>query len=709
MNKLIRVNRNEFESSRKAVSSLFSFAIVMCIMALFILFSGQELFSQNKEFTRSYFPDDSRALREAVRNVREGDRLYEQGWGNFERALEYYLKAHSFNPDNAILNMRIGECYLYTPFKDRSVEYLERAIELNVPSLEVYYLLGVAYQQNFKFDKAIEQFNFYRQSLSPQEAIQQRSRIDQRLSESNNAKRMIANPVRVFIDNLGNKVNTEFDDYSPIMSPDGQTLYFTSRRPLGSRPRQDKIDHKYFENIFKSRNVDGVWMDAEPLEGRVNSRTHEATAGISPDGNSLFIYRGDKGGDLFESIVDDNGLWSRPRRLSRDITGRGTQETSIAFTSDGQRMFFVSDRPGGFGGKDIWTSTRDNRGRWTEPTNLGATINTPFDEESVFLASDDITLYFSSQGHNSMGGFDIFKTQYRNGRWTTPENLGYPVNTPGDDLFFILGAEENTAFYSTMQPGGYGGSDLYMITFLGPEKPLDFPVQQDLVSVNARPLNVNLMEQEVEIITVPMTILRGRILDDKESEPVLATIELYDNETEELLAEFSSNAETGEFLISLPGGKNYGISVRAEDYLFHSENINISEASVAREIINDIRLKRVEVGESIVLNNIFFAVGSAELTPASYAELGVLHKLMTDNPSLKIQISGHTDNVGSAAVNQRLSEERARSVVEFLVGLGVDRDRLTYVGLGFERPIASNDTPEGRSMNRRTEFEIVDK
>ena len=691
------------------MSSLFSFAIVMCMMALFVLFSGQELFSQNKEFTRSYFPDDSRALREAVRNVREGDRLYEQGWGNFERALEYYLKAHSFNPDNAILNMRIGECYLYTPFKDRSVEYLERAIELNVPSLEVYYLLGVAYQQNFKFDKAIEQFNFYRQSLSPQEAIQQRSRIDQRLSESNNAKRMIANPVRVFIDNLGNKVNTEFDDYSPVMSPDGQTLYFTSRRPLGSRPRQDKIDHKYFENIFKSRNVDGVWMDAEPLEGRVNSRTHEATAGISPDGNSLFIYRGDKGGDLFESIVDNNGLWSRPRRLSRDITGRGTQETSIAFTSDGRRMFFVSDRPGGFGGKDIWTSTRDNRGRWTEPTNLGATINTPFDEESVFLASDDITLYFSSQGHNSMGGFDIFKTQYRNGRWTTPENLGYPVNTPGDDLFFILGAEENTAFYSTMQPGGYGGSDLYMITFLGPEKPLDFPVQQDLVSVNARPLNINLMEQEVEIITVPMTILRGRILDDKESEPVLAIIELYDNETEELLAEFSSNAETGEFLISLPGGKNYGISVKAEDYLFHSENINISEASVAREIINDIRLKRVEVGESIVLNNIFFAVGSAELTPASYAELGVLHKLMTDNPSLKIQISGHTDNVGSAAVNQRLSEERARSVVEFLVGLGVDRDRLTYVGLGFERPIASNDTPEGRSMNRRTEFEIVDK
>jgi outer membrane protein OmpA-like peptidoglycan-associated protein len=308
-----------------------------------------------------------------------------------------------------------------------------------------------------------------------------------------------------------------------------------------------------------------------------------------------------------------------------------------------------------------------------------------------------------------MGGYDIFKTEFRNGRWTQPQNLGYPINTPGDDLFFALSPDGKTGYYSTMQAEGYGGSDIYTITFLGPEKPMDFPIQNDFIASVAKPLSHNLMEQEVEVITIPMTILRGRILDDKDDAPLLATLELYDNETEELLAQFNSNPETGDFVISLPGGKNYGISVRADDYLFHSENINISEATVSREIINDIRLKKVEVGETIVLNNIFFDVGAATLRPDSYVEIGVLFRLMTENPSLKIEISGHTDNVGSAAVNQRLSEQRARSVVEVLIERGIARERLTYKGYGFDKPIASNETAEGRQMNRRTEFEIIEK
>lgn len=683
--------------------------MIMGLMFLTLLLNvPQVAFAQNKEFTRSYFPDDASGLREARRNLREGDKLYEQGWGNFEKALEYYLKAHAFNPDNAILNMRIGECYLYTPYKERSVDFLERAVELNVGTLEVYYLLGLAYQQNYRFDEAVDQFQFYRQSLSPQEAIQERDQIERRLAECRHAKEMIANPVRVFIDNAGNRINTEYDDYSPLLSPDGNTMYFTSRRPLGRNPKQDKVDHKFFENVYFTRKSGDAWLAALPLEGRINTKTHEATAGISPDGQTLYIYRGDKGGDLFYSRKDDSG-WDKLRRLPRDITSKGNQETSIAFTSDSRRVFFISDRPGGFGGKDIWTATLDQRGRWTEPTNLGSTVNSPYDEESLFLAPDDVTLYFSSQGHNTMGGYDVFKTVYRNGRWIQPENLGHPVNTPGDDLFFVLTPDGKTAYYSTMMPGGFGGSDIYQITFLGPEKELESPIQQDFIASQARPLENNLMEQQVEVVTVPMTLLRGRILDDKDNEPLQATIELFDNETEELLAQFNSSSETGEYLISLPAGKNYAIAVQAEDYLFHSENINISESSVSREIINDIRLKKVEVGESIVLNNIFFDTGAARLRPESYAELGILYKLMVENPSLKIEITGHTDNVGSAGVNQRLSEERARAVVEFLIERGVDRERLSYRGYGFDKPIATNDTPEGRQMNRRTEFEIVEK
>jgi outer membrane protein OmpA-like peptidoglycan-associated protein/tetratricopeptide (TPR) repeat protein len=692
---------------RKNITFYFRTFTGMILLLGFLALPGFTT-AQNKEFTRSYFPDDSRGLREARRNIRDGDRLFQQGGGNIEKALELYLKAHAFNPDNALLNMRIGECFLGTKAVDKSVDYLERAVELNVATLQVYYLLGKAYQQNYRFDDAIEQFTFYRQSLTPQEAIQQRASIDRRIAECNHAKHLINEPLRVFIDNMGSAVNSEFDDYSPVLSPDGNIMYFTSRRPLGRNPRNDRNDHKYFENIFVTRKVGENWSSAEPIEGRINSKTHEATAGILPDGNTLYVYRGDKGGDLLESNFE-KGRWSKPQKLPRALRSRGTQETSIVFTSDGNRVYFVSDRPGGFGGRDIWTSGRNEKGRWSDPVNLGSTVNTEYDEESLFLASDDMTLFFSSQGHNSMGGFDIFRTVFRNGRWTRPENLGYPVNSPADDLFFVLGSDDKTAWFSTMRKDNYGGSDIYQITFLGPEKPLVLPVANDLIAAAIRPPRINMMESEMEIITVPMTILRGRILDDKTEEPVDAVIELYDNETEALLAEFNSGIETGEYVISLPGGKNYAIAVQAEDYLFHSENMNISETEVNREIINDIRLKKVEVGESIVLRNIFFDTGAAELRPESYAELGILYKLMIDNPSLKIEISGHTDNVGSANLNQRLSERRARSVVDFLIERGIDKERLTYKGYGFEKPIASNETAAGRQMNRRTEFEIIEK
>lgn len=699
-------NTNDMNSIKGAFSFLRTFSGLIILLGFLLM--PETANAQNKEFTKAFFPDDSKGLREARRNIRDGDRLFEQGGGNIIIALEYYLRAHNFNPDNALLNMRIGECYMNTPRVDKSVEFLERAVELNVATLRVYYLLGQAYQQNYRFDEAIEQFTFYRQSLTPQEVLQQRGSIDRRIAECNHAKHLINEPLRVFIDNMGSAVNSEYDDYSPVLSPDGKTMYFTSRRPWGRNPRVDRNDHKYFENIFVTRKLGDQWTAAEPLEGKVNSRTHEATAGIYPDGKTMYVYRGNKGGDIFESFFE-KGKWGKPRKLPRALRSRGTQETSIVFTSDGNRLYFISDRPGGFGGKDIWTSSRNERGRWSEPVNLGSTVNTEYDEESLYLAPDDVTLYFSSQGHNSMGGFDIFRTVFRNGRWTRPENLGYPVNSPADDLFFIMGPDEKTAWFSTMRLDNYGGSDIYQITFLGPEKPLFMPVASDLIAATVRPPQINMMGSEMEIVTVPMTILRGRIIDDKTEEPVNAVIELYDNETEALLAEFSSGAETGEYIISLPGGKNYAIAVQADDYLFHSENMNISESEVNREIINDIRLKRVEVGQSIVLNNIFFDTGAAELRPESYAELGILYKLMFDNPSLKIEISGHTDNVGSAGLNQRLSERRARAVVDFLIERGIGRERLTYKGYGFERPIASNETAEGRQMNRRTEFEIIEK
>jgi outer membrane protein OmpA-like peptidoglycan-associated protein len=339
---------------------------------------------------------------------------------------------------------------------------------------------------------------------------------------------------------------------------------------------------------------------------------------------------------------------------------------------------------------------------------MGPVLNTEYDEESLYLTPDGKTLYFSSQGHNSMGGFDIFSTTFENGRWNEPVNLGYPINSPSNDLFFRPSSDGQKAYFSTLRTGGFGGSDLYQVTFMGPEKPVINQMQVEPIASRARPDMSIFLDQTATAIP-PMTLLRGRVLDNETGDPLLANIELYDNENEELLATFATNPETGAYFISLPGGKNFGISVQAEDFLFHSENINIKETNVFTEIINDIRLKRVEVGTTIVLRNIFFDTGSSNLRPESYAELGVLYKLLADNPKIKIEISGHTDNVGSASLNQRLSQDRAEAVVDFLTGRGIPAERITFKGYGFSRPVATNDTPEGRQLNRRTEFEIMEK
>ncbi len=683
--------------------------IVRIFLIIFLLqITSNHLFAQNKEFSKAHFSHDKKGLREAKKNLKKGNEFYNDGWGNYEKALDYFLKAYEFNPDNAQLNLRMGECYLYSAFRDKAIPYLERAIELNVNTLEVYFLMGVAYQQNYMFDKAIDQFRFYRQSLSPQEVIQQKSRVDRRIRECENAMQMVQTPIRVFIDNLGAKVNSEYDDYSPVFSPNGRQMYFTSRRPLGKNPKVDDVDHKYFENIMYSYRRGDSFSDAIELPGKINSKSHDAIAGTSSDGNSLFVYRGEKGGNLYVSTMK-NEKWSKPKKLPSPFSMKGSRETGIVFSSDGRQAFFVSERPDGYGGKDIWTSRKNEKDRWEDASNLGSTVNTEFDETSIFLAEDDITLYFSSQGHNSIGGMDIFKTEFRNGRWTQPENLGYPVNTPGDDMFFVMEPKGERAFYSTMTPDNLGGSDIFMITFLGPEKPQASPTLDNLIAHHTKPVAFNLMENQIDVPVIPMTILRGKILDAQDQDPVSAIIELYDNESEELLAEFTNNTETGEYLISLPGGKNYGISVSAEDYLFHSENMRVAENEMAREIINDINLKRVEVGESIVLNNIFFDSGSYTLSSESFVELGILIKLLTDNPSIKIEVAGHTDNVGSASVNKRISEQRAKAVVDFLTGRGIDPSRLTFKGYGFDKPIASNETEEGRQLNRRTEFEVIEK
>ncbi|HOF08151.1 MAG TPA: OmpA family protein, partial [Bacteroidales bacterium] len=310
-------------------------------------------------------------------------------------------------------------------------------------------------------------------------------------------------------------------------------------------------------------------------------------------------------------------------------------------------------------------------------------------------------------GHNSMGGYDIFKSTYKDGYWSKPENLGVPINTADDDLYFVLASSGQRAYFSSSRKGTIGDQDIFMITFII-DKPMNPSTEDNLIAYKTKPVQEIKIESTIAIETPSLTLLKGFIYDEETKKPLEAQIVLTDNEKNEELAVFTSNAQTGRYLVSLPSGKNYGIAVKKEGYLFHSENFVIPENAQYQEIQKDIYLKPIKVGQSIVLRNIFFDFDKATLRPESKTELENLIKLMNDNPNIKIEISGHTDNIGSAAYNQKLSESRAKAVVDYLIEHGIDKSRLSYMGYGFDKPIAPNDTEEGRQLNRRVEFKIVE-
>jgi outer membrane protein OmpA-like peptidoglycan-associated protein len=308
-----------------------------------------------------------------------------------------------------------------------------------------------------------------------------------------------------------------------------------------------------------------------------------------------------------------------------------------------------------------------------------------------------------------MGGFDIFKSVLDNGRWSKPENLGYPINTPDDDLFFTLSASGKHGYFSSARAGGKGGQDLYMITFLGAEKNVIGNSEDFLIAYHSNPISEKVIEAAVELPTSNLTLLKGIIRDEKTKNPLEAIINVFDNSKNIVIAVLASNSKTGRFLVALPSGVNYGISVKADDYLFHSENFDIPAATGYQEVEKEIDMKKVDIGSTIVLRNIFFDFGKSTLRPESIYELTEVVNLLNEMPKLKIELSGHTDNRGSASFNQKLSEDRAKVVVDYLISKGISASRLTYKGYGMEQPIADNDTEEGRQQNRRTEFKIIEK
>lgn len=488
------------------------------------------------------------------------------------------------------------------------------------------------------------------------------------------------NPVPFEPKNLGMQVNTEFNDLMPSLTIDEKTLITTVDIPIDERYPWSMNNKQ--EDFFISRKVNGQWTKSINMGPPVNTKGNEGAQSISADGKKLVFaacHRPDGFGscDLYISSLTAKG-WTVPKNMGPAIN-TGSWETQPSLTADGRALYFVSNRKGGQGRQDLWYSELDEQGNWKKAENLGPTINTPEDEGSPFIHPDNSHLYFSSKGHVNLGGFDLFRSVVEgNLKFSEPENMAYPINTNKDDEFLIINARGDEAYFSSERPDSR---------------------RKDVYSFKLYP----------EMRPDPVRYVQGTIIDAETHRPVKAGFELINLKNSKLVFQSTSSADDGSYLVCLPVGNDYAFNANAPGYLFRSEHFSLSQQdeSSPEKYQLDIELWPIKPGRAVVLNNIFFETDRYNLKPESMAELEKLLEFLQNNPEIKIEIGGHTDNQGSKEHNQVLSENRARAVYDYLIEKNIDSKRLSYKGYGFAKAIATNATEEGRAQNRRTEFTIL--
>jgi outer membrane protein OmpA-like peptidoglycan-associated protein len=467
--------------------------------------------------------------------------------------------------------------------------------------------------------------------------------------------------------NLGDSINSEVSEYFPALTIDGSQLFYTRR--------VNNIN----EDFYGASKSGVSWAKGRGLPGDINTASNEGAQNISQDGQWL-IFTGcnfpDGFGscDLYISYLTNEG-WSTPENLG-ELINTDAWESAPSLSPDKRDLYFASTRPGGFGKSDIYVSHLQPNGDWSEPRNLGPKINTAGNESAPFIHADNQTLYFTSDGHIGYGGDDLFLSRKKDSGWSAVENLGYPINTVENEGSFVIDAEGKTAYYASDRSDSRGGLDIY-----------SFELREDI-----RPAKT--------------LWVKGKVYDAKTNKGLPSAVELTDLSTQRLLSKVQTD-ETGNYLITLPVGKDYAFNVNRKGYLIFSENFPLSKNAADSTYYIDIPLQPIQPNATVVLKNIFFDVNSYQLKKESFAELDNIVQLLSENPGLKISINGHTDNTGNPAENLKLSNNRAKAVVEYITKKGIDAGRLSYKGFGESEPVANNSTEEGKAKNRRTEMKVL--
>ncbi|MET1054463.1 MAG: OmpA family protein [Pedobacter sp.] len=588
---------------------------------------------------------------------------------DYDAAIQSLQESSAADPAFQLAFVQLGDVYRLKRDFEKAKSSYQKAIAISGINTDarVYYSLADVELKSGDYLNAGNHFKTFKENYKGKDA-DLLMKTNKFIGDCAFAAEAIKNPQKYQPLNLGSSINTTDREYFPALTADGSSLIF-SRTVNGN------------EDFYVSHQTpDKKWSAAAPLSGNINTAQNEGAQSISPDGMYLFFTgcnRADGFGSCDLYVSHKNGKdWDKPFNLGAAVNS-ASWDSQPAVSPDGSTLYFVSNRPGGLGGYDIWETMLNAEGEWSKPVNLGPDINTPFDETTPFIHPDGKTLYFSSNGWPGLGNMDIYYSRAQdNGSWGKPVNIGYPINTFSEETGLMVTPDGSKGMFSSILKDGFGDMDIYSFDLPAAAKPM------------------------------PITYVKG-IVRDKETKNFLeARVQVVNLKTRETKFNDFTSKDNGEFLAVMPLGSTYAFNAIADGYLFYSDNFELTTTAAGRPYVLEIYLEKLKPGGNVILKNIFFDTNKYELLTASVTELTSLMELLQTNKTISIEIQGHTDNIGNPADNQKLSVQRAKAVYDYLIDNKIDAGRLSFKGFGATVPVAKNETAEGRQKNRRTSFLI---
>ncbi|GAB2716499.1 hypothetical protein GCM10011495_19230 [Hymenobacter frigidus] len=622
------------------------------------------------------------AAQSTRKDLKTGNKFFEQD--NYRAALPYYEKVLAKDPNNAKALFNAGISYMSFD-KEKASDYIYKAQKIK-PKVDksVEYWLGRVDHLNYNFDEAVAHFQAYNATLKKND--QRKEELAQLIQHSKNAKVQFNSPKDIFVKNLGPTINTQYSEHSPVISSDDKVLIFTSRgeavtgasgKVSDSKNKSIAADGEYYEDIFETTRIDDEnWQKPRSLSGVLNGKGHDASTQLFDNDTKLLMYRNDNNGDIFVSDKS-GGDWGVPKPLDGNINSKA-YEGDAFITPDGLTLVFATGKYAEDGTLDLFQSTRVVGGDFGPAKSLGANINTKYDDDSPFMSKDGKTLYFSSRGHNTMGGYDIFKSEYDEAgrKWGPAQNMGYPINTPDDDSYYRLSPDGSYAYLSSYRIGGYGEKDIYTINYIK---------------------NANII---------------GKVFSKRDSTTVIPGIELVFSGAQADKTALSFRDVTkpdGAYQVAVLSGRTYQVAVSKD-----GKNIETQEFAVpvstndSTTITKNFYVDYIDTTSTgLAFKNIYFDTDKYKLRPESITELNNTSQVLMANTGINISIEGHCDSRNTDEYNMVLGQNRAEAAYNYLKKQGIAETRMTTVSYGERRPAAPNDSPENMQLNRRDEFKVV--